>query len=192
MPAMAKGDTSMNIAAIQEANFHLALAAPRRSHEIPESADVYGWLIGSWEFDVLQHRAVDVSAQGLKGEVHFGWVLEGRAVQDVWIVPRRSERTTETAKTHNMYGTTLRIWDAEIQAWRIRWINPVSCHFDEQIGRRIGTDIVQVGARADGTPTRWRYTEITPDSFHWIGESLGPDGQTWVLEAEFRAKRTHA
>ena len=22
-----------------------------------------------------------------KGEIYFGWVLEGRAIQDVWIVP---------------------------------------------------------------------------------------------------------
>jgi hypothetical protein len=29
--------------------FFTLLAAPGRSAEIPESADVYGWLVGSWE-----------------------------------------------------------------------------------------------------------------------------------------------
>jgi hypothetical protein len=81
------------------------------------------------------------------------------------------------------------VWDPAIQAWRISWINPVTGHREEQTGRRIGREIVQIGARADGTPTRWRFTEITPDSFHWIGESLNSDGQTWKLEGEFRAKR---
>jgi hypothetical protein len=33
------------------------------------------------------------------------------------------------------------------------------------------------------------YTEITPDSFHWLGEALEPDGKTWKLEGEFRAVR---
>jgi hypothetical protein len=74
-----------------------------------------------------------------------------------------------------------------------RWINPVTNHYEQQIGRRVGPrkddDIVQVGARLDGTPTRWRFTEITPNSFHWIGESLNPDGATWQLEGEFRCKR---
>jgi hypothetical protein len=29
------------------------LAAPGRSPEIPESADAYGWLVGSWDLDVV-------------------------------------------------------------------------------------------------------------------------------------------
>jgi len=179
----------MHTMAATKDTFFTALAAPGRSPEISESADLYGWLVGSWELQVLHYRAVDVSALGITGEAHFAWVLEGRAIQDVWIMPRCTERTADTDKFNNMYGTTLRIWDPAIQAWLIRWINPVRCHLEEQIGRRIGQDIVQVGARSDGTPTRWRFTEITPDSFHWIGEALNPDGQTWKLEGEFLAKR---
>ena len=173
----------------QTVGFPALLVAPGRSPEIPESADVYGWLVGSWELQVLHYKAVDVSARHMQGEAHFGWVLEGRAIQDVWIMPRCSVRHPDLDKDNNMYGTTLRVWDATIQAWRINWINPVSGHREQQIGRRVGSDIVQVGARADGTATRWRFTEITADSFHWIGEALEPDGQTWKLEGEFRARR---
>lgn len=171
------------------------LAAPGRSPEIPESSDSYGWLVGSWQLEVLYYKAVDVSSLALKGEAHFGWVLEGRAIQDVWIMPRCSERNPDIApnisNSNNMYGTTLRVWDPTIQSWRISWINPVSGHREEQIGRRVGTEIVQIGARADGTPTRWRFVEITPDSFHWIGESLDKNGIAWMLEGEFRATRIH-
>jgi len=170
-------------------DFYTLLAAPGRSPEIPEEADLYGWLVGSWELNVLHYKTVDVAAQNIRGEAHFGWVLEGRAIQDVWIIPRPAERTPGMSKINNNYGTTQRVWDSEIQAWRIRWINPVTGHREDQIGRRCGNDIVQVGARPDGTPTRWAFTEITPDSFHWIGEALNPDGRTWKLEGEFRAKR---
>ena len=168
---------------------HAALVASGRSLDIPESEDVYGWLIGSWKLNVYHYRGFDVSAREIKGEVHFAWVLEGRAVQDVWIMPPRSERKPDLEKTMNMYGTTLRVWDPSIQAWRITWINPVRNHREEQIGRWSGKDVVQVGSRFDGTPTRWRYTEITPDSFHWLGEALETDGKTWKLEGEFRARR---
>ena len=172
-------------------NFLRVLCASGRSAEIPESADAYGWLVGSWELEVLHYRGIDLSSQNIKGEAHFNWVLEGRAIQDVWIMPRISGRKSDSDRTNNMYGTTLRVWDPAIQAWRIRWINPVSGHEERQTGRKVGDEIVQVGARADGTPTRWRFTEVTPDTFHWIGEALEPDGRTWKIEGEFRAHRLH-
>ena len=95
-------------------------------------------------------------------------------------MPRASDRHPDSDRANNMYGSTLRVWDAAIQAWRIRWINPVSGHEERQTGRKIGDQVVQIGARLDGTPTRWRFTEITPDSFHWLGDALEPDGQTWI------------
>jgi len=163
------------------------LPSAGRSLEIAPEDDVYGWLIGSWELDVRRY-GVDVSARNLRGEVHFARVLEGRAVQDVWIMPQRSARTAQTEKTCNMYGTTLRVWDPSLNSWRITWINPVTGGRDELIGRWSGKDIVQVGAR-NGTPIRWMFTEITPDSFRWTGEVLEADGATWRLEGEFLAQR---
>src|SRR5439155_23144021 len=99
-------------------SFIALLAAPGRSLEIRESGDVYGWLVGSWELEVLHYKAVDVSAQRIRGEAHFGWVLEGRAIQDVWITPRTEDRSPDLDKANKMYGTTLRVWDPTIQAWR--------------------------------------------------------------------------
>jgi hypothetical protein len=183
------GLTMTPVHAEEHVGFLAVLAASGRSPTIPESMDVYGWLVGSWELEVRRYWGNDVTARGLKGEVHFGWVLEGRAIQDVWIMPRRSDRTGSEETTQNMYGTTLRMWDPAIQAWRITWKNPAGGHSEEQIGRRIGSDIVQLGARPNGTPTRWTFTEITPDSFRWLGEALEPDGKTWKVEGEFRARR---
>jgi len=171
----------------EKTGFHPALVAPGRAPEIPESADVYGWLVGSWELDAYDYQS-DGGARQSKGEVHFARTLEGRAVQDVWIVPRRSERTADLGKSTNLYGTTLRVWDAAIQAWRITWINPVTGKRNELIGRWSGNDVVQVGTH-EGTPIRWTFTEITPDSFRWLGELLEPDGKTWKLAGECRSRR---
>jgi hypothetical protein len=179
----------MTVNAEQGVDLFSLLGAPGRSTEIPESADVYGWLCGSWDLDVLHYRGIDVAARGLTGEVHAARVLEGRAVQDVWIMPRHEDRHAGSDKTMNMYGTTLRSWDASIQAWRIAWTNPASGHREEQVGHWNGGDILQEGTRADGTKTRWRFTEITADSFHWRGEALYPHKETWMLEGEFLAKR---
>ena len=104
-------------------------------------------------------------------------------------MPRRLERSPELGKTNNSYGTTLRVWDENIQAWRVTWSNPVTGAHAELIGRRSGKDIAQVGTDANGAPIRWIFSEITPDSFRWTGEALNPDGKTWKLEGEFRATR---
>jgi hypothetical protein len=162
--------------------FHDLLGASGRSSEIPPEADLYGWLIGSWDLDVLHYAGLEVA---MKGEAHFGRVLDGRAVQDVWIMPRGQVGDLP----YIMYGTTLRVWDASILGWRITWVNPVSMHREEQIGRWSGPDVMQIGCRTDGTPTRWSYTGITADSFHWLGEALLKDGKTWRLEGEFRGHR---
>jgi hypothetical protein len=173
----------------KQVDFFGLLASATRSPEIPETADVYGWLCGSWDLDVLHYWGADVRAQGLKAEVHAARVLEGRAVQDVWIMPRRGERRAHSDPKMNMYGTTLRSWDPSSRTWRIAWTNPVSGHYEEQVGRWNGRDILQEGARPDGAKTRWTFTEITADSFHWRGEALYPGKEAWTLEGEFLAQR---
>lgn len=156
-----------------------ALAARGRAPEIPEEMDVYGWLVGEWELDVIRY-GVDVRDRQIKGRALFGWVLEGRAMQDVWIMKM------ETLST---YGTTLRIWDPAIAAWRVTWVNPISGRRDELVGTRVNEDIVQIGRHADGTTIRWRFIETTNDSFRWLGEALERDGETWKLESEFHGRR---
>jgi hypothetical protein len=104
-------------------------------------------------------------------------------------MPPRSERTGSLGAADNMCGTTLRIWDPALHAWRVTYLNPVNGQRDELIGRRVGRDIVQIGTHADGTPIRWNFTDITAGSFRWTGVALETDGVTWRLEAEFLARR---
>ena len=168
--------------------FGKALLAERRSPAIPEALDAYGWLIGSWELDVIGYDD-DGNTVRSAGEAHVAWVLEGRAVQDVFINPRRSDRGPSSARFANWYGTTLRIFDPSLQAWRVSWLNPHDGVRAELIGRRRGNEIVQEGTFADGTPIRWTFSEVTDDSYRWRGERLEPDKKTWRLQVDFRARR---
>jgi hypothetical protein len=88
-----------------------------------------------------------------------------------------------------LYGNKLRILDPCLDVWRVIWFNPVTGQRDERIGRSDGHHIVQIGTHADGTPIRWRFTEISPDAFLWAGEALQSDGKTWKLQGQFRARR---
>jgi len=166
-----------------------ALGADGPSTDRAGKMDLYGRFVGSWDLDVRQF-ADDGRERRRAGEWHFGWALEGRAIQDVWIVPPRGElrRGDATAKI-NSYGTTLRVYDPDIDAWRIQWTDPVARSFLQMIGRAEGNDIVQLGTWPDGQLMRWSFRDITSNSFLWRGELSADNGASWRVNTEFTAQR---
>lgn len=171
-----------------QSDFAQALMAKGPAAQLGDAASVYGWLIGSWNVRVIDYEG-DGTKHESTGEWYFSWVLEGRAVQDVWISPPRPERNSSPPQPGNRYGTSLRVYDASIQAWRVTWINPVSGAHDELIGRRKGNDIVQEGRDREGNPMRWVFTDITRNAFRWYGERTLDGGKTWRVETEFFGRR---
>jgi hypothetical protein len=166
-----------------------ALGADGPAADRAGKMEQYGRFVGSWQLDVLQ-IAEDGSQRRRKGEWHFGWVLEGRAIQDVWIVPPRGKlRHGDAAANVNSCGTTLRVYDPRIDAWQIQWTDPVTQNFLQMVGREEGDDIVQLGSRPDGQLIRWRFSEITHDSFRWTGEISADGGASWRLHVDFAARR---
>ncbi len=153
---------------------------------------LYGFLVGSWVMDVAAFEP-DGTRHTNRGEIHAGWVLQGRAIQDVWMIPPLAERGPNAPVlpvAGNWYGTTLRIYDPRIDAWHILWSDPATQFYARQIGRAHGKDIVQEGRLESGALLRWRFTEITPNSFHWIGEHSPDDGANWRLQVDIIARRT--
>jgi hypothetical protein len=151
--------------------------------------DLYGWLIGSWDLDVTRFLP-DGTMRRRPGEWHFDWVLEGRAIQDVWVARHRGpQRTGDAATNVQVFGTTLRVYDPRIDAWQIRWTDPVTQSYLSMIGRKEGDDIVQLGRNPDGDLIRWSFREITATSFIWRGEVSPDDGSNWRLDIEFLAHR---
>jgi hypothetical protein len=153
------------------------LHTDRPASDHADKMSLYGRLIGRWKMDAVVYRDDGTKYRG-PGEIHFGWVLEGRAIQDVWILPGV------------FYGTTLRIYDPGIDAWHVLWSDPLTQFYTRQIGRARGSDIVQEGKNDHGDSVRWSFTEITADSFHWLGERSLDNGATWKLQAEFFAQRS--
>jgi hypothetical protein len=154
-----------------------ALVGDGPASDRADKMKLYGWLIGSWTMDAAMHLDKGDTHRG-PGEIHFSWVLEGRAIQDVWILPGV------------FYGTTLRVYDPAIDALHILWSDPLRQFYTRQIGRAQGGDIVQLGKNEAGELVRWSFTEITPVSFRWLGERSHDDGDSWQLQAEFLARRT--
>jgi len=157
--------------------------------------NLYGRFIGRWDMDVVAFEESGAEHRS-QGEIWFGWALEGRAIQDVWMIPPCAQRhlasTTAMPVTGNWYGTTLRVYDPGIDAWHIFWIDPATQFYSRQLGRPRGLDIVQEGTLESGAKTRWSFTEIKENSFRWLGEVSTDSGATWRRQVDIRARRTGA
>jgi hypothetical protein len=145
--------------------------------DLDPNADLYGGFVGSWDIDNHQYDESRGEWVDSRGECHFGWILEGRAIQDLWGSPRRG------------FGTTIRSYDPSIDAWRIHWFAPAWTSYCTLIGRADGNRIMQEGEQSDGRLIRWSFNDITPDSFLWRGEISDDSGATWRLEQEMHARR---
>jgi hypothetical protein len=147
-----------------------------------EEAQTFDRLVGTWEADFTFPKP-DGTVSRKKGELHFGWVMDGYAVQDLWIgypTQGRQERSV---------GTTIRFYDAKLKQWRIVFIDPQFNYVVTTQGGREGDRIVLRGVDTDGLPIRWTFRDITPASFHWQGEKSHDGGKTWALEEDHHMTR---
>lgn len=168
--------------AIEPLDFSQAVIASGPAPDRAGKMMLYGQFVGSWDGTVIVHRP-DGQRFENSCEVHFGWALAGRAVQDVWIAPSR--RTRSAGAEDEMYGTTLRVYDPKTDQWEITWIDPVRRNFNKMLGRPVGNEIIQEYRDEGGNICQWCFTDIHPDSFHWISRESKDERMTWNLTGEF-------
>jgi hypothetical protein len=158
------------------------LGVPAPNPALGEEAQTFDRLVGTWDAEFAFPRP-DGTTSRKKGELHFGWVMDGYAVQDLWIgYPAGSQK-------ERTIGTTLRFFDTKLKQWRIVFINPQSGYVVTTQGGREGDRIVLRGVDTDGLPIRWTFRDITPASFHWQGEKSHDGGKTWTLEEDHHMRR---
>src|SRR4051794_1135550 len=171
-----------------ENGFAAALHSEGPAVDREEPLRLYGQFVGAWDGDV---RFTDPSGQEVQAsvEVQFGWVLEGRAIQDVWIAPARSD----PAPRGRMYGTTVRVYNPQRGDWEITWIDPSRQQaFERQRGKQVGNEIVQESEADNGSLTQWIFTDIEPNAFRWLARRSEDGGQTWRQVTEFRFRRRNS
>lgn len=164
-----------------------ALHAPGPSQANARELMLFGQFVGSWALDVIYYNPDGSIKRQTPGEWHFGWALEGRAIEDVWMVPPRSQRAGGP-QPEGEYGVTLRFYDPSIQAWRSTWHGPVNGYVLPFIAKQMGEEIV-LERTENGETTRWIFGRIQPEAFHWRAVSSRDGGATWRLDQEMSATR---
>jgi hypothetical protein len=166
-----------------------ALVSPQPAPELADADGIFDFLIGSWELDAVLYDS-EGHTQKSSGELHVSWVLEGRAIQDLFIFPRRADRGAGVPARGDRYATTIRTFDRALQAWRVNFINPAADETSARlIARRKGAGIEMEGKLADGTAIRWRYVTVEPTSFHYTAERQREHG-AWQLYLELIGTRS--
>lgn len=164
------------------------LAARGPHPDIAQSANaIYAPFVGSWDVEVYDLEG-DGARHVSRGEWHFAWVLEGRALQDVFMVPPRGERRNGGLVKGNRCATTLRIFDQASGLWRIHYFNATTQTEETFIAKQQGRHIVETAHDAMGATVREVFSGVDAATFRWHREVSDGFG-SWKLKAEYIATR---
>ena len=162
--------------------FAEALICNSKSDSIPEEYNFFGSLIGEWDFEWIDNHGTE-KERHIKGEWIFSWVLEGTAVQDIFICPSREERIN-CNQPDSEYGTTIRIYNPKSNTWDIFY----GCKGEATRleARKEGDTVVLT--EMSSKKMKWVFSEITDMSFHWRNISIQEEG-SWNVKGELFATR---
>lgn len=159
-----------------------ALPALGPHPSLGEQARVFDRFVGTWDAAFVEYGE-DGTVHRSSGEVRFGWILDGRALQDVWIT------YPDGTKTQRGIGTSVRYYDTKLKQWRVVFVDPSVGELSIVTGGAVGDRIVLGARSSNGTMWRWSFNDIQPNSFVWRGEKSKDGGKTWRLYAEYHMKR---
>jgi hypothetical protein len=158
----------------------LRASGPRIVAGEDPQARAFDRFAGAWDIDYCNIRD-DGSRENTRGQLLAGWVLDGRALQDIWI-------GFPSAGGDRFMGTTLRFYDDERKAWRITWISPMQQAVTLLEGGTENGRIVLLGSGPRGR-LRWTFNDITDHDFRWRGELSTDDGNSWRLREDHYMRR---
>ena len=144
-------------------------------------ARIFDTFVGAWDVQYSTIHDDDSTEKGA-GQLLVGWILEGRALQDIWIWrdPVRAERSM---------GTTIRFFDPKRQTWRVVWTTPFALAVTMLEGGGDRHRIVLEGDGGSRGRLRWSFNDITAHDFNWRGELSTDGGKTWRLREDHHMRR---
>lgn len=159
-----------------------ALGAEGAHPTLGVEARLWDRFVGIWDCEYTFFLD-DGTIKHARGELRFGWIIDGRALQDIWI-----SYPNESGKERSI-GTSVRFFNSRSKLWRVVFVSPAYGGLITMQGGAEGDRIVLRGVDDEGSILRWSFNEIKESSFIWRGEKSRDDGQTWKLEEEHHMKR---
>ncbi|HWM68615.1 MAG TPA: hypothetical protein VNO35_18645 [Steroidobacteraceae bacterium] len=160
-----------------------ALRAMGPHTSLGDESKALGRVVGAWDVEYADFLK-DGTVTHRSGEFIVGWVLDGRAVQDLWIVD-----PSGAGKDREVY-TTVYYFEPKSRVWHATFVDPESASVLSFTGGAAGSDrFVLETQNTNSKTTRWSLNDIRPDSFVWRDEQSSDGGMTWRLKSEYHMKR---
>jgi hypothetical protein len=161
-----------------------ALEAASPHPSLGAQAEVLSRLVGAWDVEYIDFRK-DGTTHHRTGELHFGWVLDGRVLQDVWVVD-----PSGASKEREVY-TDLFYFEPKSGNWHVASVDPYEASVANFVGGVLGDDRIVLESH-DLVPNetrRWSFNDIGPSSLVFRDEASSDGGKSWTLKSEYRMRR---
>jgi len=166
-------------------DFSNALICNSCKVDLQDKLSLFGQFVGEWKFEKIIEKGTQ-NEKRITGEWIFSWILDGTAIQDVFITPTRKERE-KGAVPHDEYGTTIRFYNLATDAWDMYYGILGTTQVLE--GKQVGDQII-VKCKSESTGLMQQtFSNITPSSFSWLVQRSNDNGDTWNDALEVTAQR---
>lgn len=160
-----------------------ALGATAPHSSLGDHARVIDRLIGTWDVEYTDYSKAG-QVRHRTGELIFGWVMDGRVMQDLWTVD-----PSAAGKDREVY-TDLFYFDPKSDAWLVASVDPEHPSVARLTGRALGDDRLVLDSQDFGDKdTRWSFDDIRPGSFVFRVTDSNDGGKTWRLQSEYHMSR---
>jgi hypothetical protein len=170
---------------------HPAAAAQLKGLEAPgpfpplrDKLQLFGQFVGDWRCTVVMVNPDGSKQPPNNCEWHWGWILEGRGIQDVWIV-----RPADGGANPIEFGTTVRIYDAKHDVWHCVFLGSVKNNVVVLTARQVGNEIVLETGNDQGRVGQWVFSAVTDKSFRWRSQVSFDGGKSWHVGQEMNVWR---
>lgn len=138
--------------------------------KVPQSA-LLDRLVGTWD---VSYEFVDKAgnARTNRGQVHYNWILEGKALQEIWTSDSES-------KEPRPFGTTINFYDPKRQRWTAVWVYPSQGETFQVSGGEVNGSFVLTGHDQSGALQRWSTSIVESDAVVGRFDISYDEGKTW-------------
>lgn len=161
-----------------------ALRATSANSSLADHAKVIDRLVGDWQVAYTDFKK-DGTTLHRTGRLLFGWVADGRIMQDCWIVdPWGSHRDREVY-------TDLFYFEPKSATWRVASVDPYEASIATFTGGAVGDDRISIESQdlVAGQTRRWSFNDISSDALVFRDEASTDGGKNWRLLAEYHMTR---